>query len=588
MITLKNIIKEYRTFRLDIKELNISDGEFVLIKGGNGSGKTTLINIIGLLDNRWSGEYLFNGSDIKKYNKKELCHIIESNFSYIFDNNNLIEEISFKDNLIYFRYDEKKFDKLVKYFGVSNLIDRRVSELSAGEKQIFSIIKGILRDSDIIICDEILNNLDDERASKVIEVLKELKDDGKSIIVVEHSDRLDFLADRMISLDNERIVDDKKINEKLLVESKNRKNAFVNNYLKSLKFEFFKYIKSKKKYINLVIYLTYFFSLLIFVSEKNIFIKTAKSAESEKFNYFLINDTENGEIEKYLKTSSSTVYNTESVAYYNVKFPDNTLRLPVYISDPLFLSKNGCVITDGKLFDDNSSDDVLVGKGLVEEYGYNPKDLLNSHIYIGDKKYKVSGIFDQKKAYYSKIFTDSVIIPADSLKSLPKSLRLSYFIRVEKEKTEYVLNELSSRGIIRANMCVIDLKESYARISSFNKFIILDLIYFIIAGLILLLISIYEKRRWFEILISYGFSKSYFFISYLINEFVIMISGFVIALLLAFVSEKILSFGVLDGLNAGVIFNYSLCSFVLLVLMSIIYSLLPGILKGFDIKSYIL
>lgn len=171
---------------------------------------------------------------------------------------------------------------------------------------------------------------------------------------------------------------------------------------------------------------------------------------------------------------------------------------------------------------------------------------------------------------------------------MKKSLRLSYFIRVEKEKTEYVLNELSSRGIIRANMCMIDLKESYARISSFNKFIILDLIYFIIAGLILLLINSYEKRSWFKIFVSYGFSKSYFFISYLINEFVIMISGFVIALLLAFVSEKILSFGILDGLNAGVIFNYSLCSFVLLVLMSIIYSLLLGILKGFDIKSYIL
>lgn len=221
MIELKNVYKKYINGKMENDVLNnininIKENELVAIIGPSGSGKSTLLNIIGLMDEYSSGEYIFNDKilNIKSMNSKELGYIRNTEFGFVYQNFALIDDLTIKENLelplkYKCKYEKVKFnkrnakDKILKYlkkFKLEDKIDRYPYELSGGEQQRISIIRAIINDAKIILADEPTGALDNDMSKIVFDFLVELNNGNKTIIVVTHDLSIAERCERIIKL----------------------------------------------------------------------------------------------------------------------------------------------------------------------------------------------------------------------------------------------------------------------------------------------------------------------------------------------------------------------------------------------------
>lgn len=209
MITIKNLTKKYGD-KIILNNLNydIDDNEFIAIKGASGSGKTTLLNIIGLLDKDFEGEVLFNDKNIKKMSLKEKSAFIRNNISYLFQNYALIDNETIEQNLMlaleYTKLSKKEKKTLIKnalkMVGLKENVNQKIYKLSGGEQQRVALARTVLKPSKIILADEPTGNLDATNRDSVIHILKELKKQGKLIIVVTHDDYVAKACDKVMRL----------------------------------------------------------------------------------------------------------------------------------------------------------------------------------------------------------------------------------------------------------------------------------------------------------------------------------------------------------------------------------------------------
>jgi len=195
MYKLENIIKKYgevkifQNFNLEIKK-----GQLISFFGKSGVGKTTLISIIGMLDNKYSGNYFFNNILINKLNDDELSLLRKNKIGFIFQENYLINDIKVIDNLLLNfenKYDRKllfKIEKLAKKFEIFEVLKKRTSTLSSGEKQRVTLLRALINDPELIIADEPTGNLDEKNSNLILAYLKELTITGKTVIIVSHDD----------------------------------------------------------------------------------------------------------------------------------------------------------------------------------------------------------------------------------------------------------------------------------------------------------------------------------------------------------------------------------------------------------------
>ena len=200
MIEMKNI---YKSFGKDHNErkifenfsFTISKGDMVAIMGKSGSGKTTLLNIIGGLESIDKGTYLFNGKDVSKFNEKELLQFRRKNISFIFQNFALINEYSVMDNILLplkYRYGnidkEKLADarELLDKLGIAYVLDQKIDNLSGGEKQRIAIARSLISNTNVILADEPTGALDEKSGYMIMELFKQMKNIGKTIIIVTH------------------------------------------------------------------------------------------------------------------------------------------------------------------------------------------------------------------------------------------------------------------------------------------------------------------------------------------------------------------------------------------------------------------
>lgn len=212
MITLNNITKSFGD-RTVLKELNLSieAGQFVVIYGQSGGGKSTLLNIIGLIDNEFSGTIKILDIENPKINSKEAQNLLRNHVSYLFQNYGIIDNETVMQNLDIL-FDKKVSKKERKEIASSALqqvgldasyLARKVYTLSGGEQQRIALAKVIIKDSDIIICDEPTGSLDEANKLKIIEILRAMK--GKTIIIVTHDTELFEYADAVYKLANKTL-----------------------------------------------------------------------------------------------------------------------------------------------------------------------------------------------------------------------------------------------------------------------------------------------------------------------------------------------------------------------------------------------
>lgn len=212
MISLKRISKSFGDNTiLDNVNVEINQGQFVVIYGQSGGGKSTLLNIIGLIDNDFGGVITVMGKNNPKLNSKETQNLLRNHISYLFQNYGLIDNETVMQNLdILFTRKVSKNDKALtskqalKKVGLDeSYLNRKVFTLSGGEQQRIALAKVIIKDSDIIICDEPTGSLDEENKFNIIDILKQMTE--KTIIIVSHDQDLFKYADVVYKLEDKTL-----------------------------------------------------------------------------------------------------------------------------------------------------------------------------------------------------------------------------------------------------------------------------------------------------------------------------------------------------------------------------------------------
>lgn len=213
MIKIQNLKKTYKDcVALDTVSMHIRKGEFVAIIGASGSGKTTMLNIIGGLDTDYMGSCVVRNKEMSSLSDVECCTLRSRYISYVYQFFNLISFLTVKENVCLAsqikgkKVDEKELDQVLKLLGLEQKKDSFANELSGGQQQRVAIARAILAHTDIILADEPTGNLDGENAKNVMDILKVLNKEGKTIVLVTHDLKIANYADRIIRLEQGKIV----------------------------------------------------------------------------------------------------------------------------------------------------------------------------------------------------------------------------------------------------------------------------------------------------------------------------------------------------------------------------------------------
>ena len=209
MIKLSNVYKSFDN-RTILSNLNLSvqKNEYICITGESGAGKTTLLNLIGLLDKPDSGEISINGKT--QFSSKDISKLRRNFFGYIFQDFLLMDDKTVQANLEISKnisnyskenYDQKNVHEILQMVGLdSSYLSKKVCHLSGGEQQKISIARMLLKPCELVLADEPTGNLDRKNKNEIIEIFKELKKNGKTIICVTHDADVAQSADRIINL----------------------------------------------------------------------------------------------------------------------------------------------------------------------------------------------------------------------------------------------------------------------------------------------------------------------------------------------------------------------------------------------------
>ena len=219
MITLKNIKKvfkteEIETWALQNVNLEVKKGEFVAIMGPSGCGKSTLLNILGLLDNPSEGTYMLDGKDVSHMSEDDRTDLRKGRLGFVFQSFNLIDELSVVENvelpLLYMGTPKKErrrlVNEVVERVAMSHRAQHFPAQLSGGQQQRVALARAVISRPQIILADEPTGNLDSKHGKEVMELLKELHNEGTTIIMVTHSQHDANYADRVVNLFDGEIV----------------------------------------------------------------------------------------------------------------------------------------------------------------------------------------------------------------------------------------------------------------------------------------------------------------------------------------------------------------------------------------------
>lgn len=203
--------KENRVEVLHNLSLEVNKGEFCVLLGPSGSGKSTLLNIIGGIDGPDSGEIIIDGEAMNSLNEKKLTRFRRNHLGYVFQMYNLIPDLTVRENIEVGAYLSKKpldIEELLVTLGLKEHEDKLPSQLSGGQQQRTSIGRAIIKNPDILLCDEPTGALDYNTSKEILKLIETVNQKyGATILMVTHNDAIKYMADRVVKLRDGRIRD---------------------------------------------------------------------------------------------------------------------------------------------------------------------------------------------------------------------------------------------------------------------------------------------------------------------------------------------------------------------------------------------
>lgn len=220
MIKLEDITKYYssgyvKTFALRDINLEVKEGEFMTVMGPSGSGKSTLLYILGMLDTPSSGEYHFFDQKVHRLSEKQLSELHKNHIGFVFQSYHLIDDLTVYENLetplLYKKVKgaerKSKVCEMLDRFQVVAKKDLFPNQLSGGQQQKVAVARAVITSPKLILADEPTGNLNTKEGQEIMELFKELNEDGTTIIQVTHSEKNAAYGRRIVNLLDGWIVD---------------------------------------------------------------------------------------------------------------------------------------------------------------------------------------------------------------------------------------------------------------------------------------------------------------------------------------------------------------------------------------------
>lgn len=213
LLEVKNVKKVYTTHfgavrvpALNNVNFTVEEGEYVAIMGESGSGKTTLLNIMASLDKATSGQVLLRGQNLSEIKTRELCAFRREHLGFVFQDFNLLDTLSIKDNIFLpmvlsgksYPEMEKRLTELARRLSLSDILEKYPYEVSGGQKQRAAACRALITKPDIILADEPTGALDSGASKKLLRLFEEINAGGQTILMVTHSIKAASHAGRVL------------------------------------------------------------------------------------------------------------------------------------------------------------------------------------------------------------------------------------------------------------------------------------------------------------------------------------------------------------------------------------------------------
>ena len=221
MLKVKDLKKSFFTEEIETVALagvsfEVKEGEFVAIMGPSGCGKSTLLNILGLLDNPTSGEYMLLDKEVGNLRERDRTYFRRGNIGFVFQSFNLIDEMNVSENielpLIYMGVKpaerKKRVQKMLERMDMTHRAKHFPQQLSGGQQQRVAIARALVSNPKLILADEPTGNLDSKNGQEVMNLLRELNSEGTTVIMVTHSQHDASYAQRILCLFDGKLVTD--------------------------------------------------------------------------------------------------------------------------------------------------------------------------------------------------------------------------------------------------------------------------------------------------------------------------------------------------------------------------------------------
>jgi len=195
-------------------ELTVQEGEFISIYGPSGAGKTTLLNLMGALDKPTSGKIVIFDHDLGKYDENFLATFRSAYIGFVFQSYNLISTLTASENIAFVvelagwsrERIKDRSETLLNLVGLEHRANHFPAQLSGGERQRVAFARALANDPPLLLADEPTGNLDTETGLEIVNILKKIKEEGKTVIVATHDEKLLKLASRSLCLKDGRLI----------------------------------------------------------------------------------------------------------------------------------------------------------------------------------------------------------------------------------------------------------------------------------------------------------------------------------------------------------------------------------------------
>lgn len=213
MIQVRRLSKRFgeHTIVLDGIDLDFASGDWTVIMGPSGSGKTTLLNILGGLDRPTSGSVMIGGVEISSLDQGELARFRRKKIGLVFQQYHLVPYLTALENVMLAQYfhsvvDEAEARAALEKVGLGKRLDHRPAQLSGGEQQRTCIARALINDPKIILADEPTGSLDQGNSGLILELFRQVKAEGRTVVMVTHDPAVAGLGDRIVRLSDGRVL----------------------------------------------------------------------------------------------------------------------------------------------------------------------------------------------------------------------------------------------------------------------------------------------------------------------------------------------------------------------------------------------